>query len=106
MRILLDESVPERVGSLLQGHTWSTVQREGWAGMKNGLLLSTAAQSFDALLTADKNMAFQQNLAALPMRVVILRAASNRFDDLADVVPAALRALAALPPRTLVSVPA
>jgi len=30
MRILLDGSVPEQIGSLLIGHSWSSVRREGW----------------------------------------------------------------------------
>lgn len=104
MRILLDESVPERLGGLLHGHTWSSVRREGWAGLKNGKLLATAAATFDVLLTADKNMEFQQNLSTLPMGVVIMRARSNRVDDLAKVVPEALRAMGGMQPRTLITV--
>ena len=42
MRILLDESVPEKLGKLLVGHTYSTVQRQGWASIKNGKLLALA----------------------------------------------------------------
>lgn len=106
MRILLDESVPERLGDLLHGHAWSSVRREGWAGLKNGKLLATAAVSFELLLTADKNMEFQQNLTALPMAVVVMRARSNRVEDLTRVVPAVLLALQHLQPRTLVKVAA
>lgn len=51
MRILIDESVPEQLGTLLLGHAWSSVRREGWAGLKNGVLLASAATRFDALLT-------------------------------------------------------
>lgn len=106
MRILLDESVPERIGALLQGHTWSSVRRQGWAGLQNGKLLATAAASFDALLTADKSMEFQQNLAALPMAIVVMRANSNRVEDLSKLVPAVLQALKTLQPKTLVKVAA
>lgn len=104
MRILLDESVPEQLGELLLGHTWSSVRRERWAGLTNGVLLATAAAGFDVLLTADKNMAYQQNLAALPMAILVMRARSNRVSDLELVIPAALSALAVLVPRTLVKV--
>ncbi len=106
MRILLDESVPERLGGLFQGHTWSSVRREGWAGLKNGQLLAAAAGTFDLLLTADKNMEFQQNLATLPMSIVIVRARSNRAEHLAELVPAVLLALGMLQPRTLIKVAA
>lgn len=106
MRILLDESVPERIGFLLQEHVWSSVRRQGWAGLRNGKLLATAAANFDALLTTDKNMEFQQNLAALPMAIVVMRANSNRVEDLSKVVPSVLRALKTLQPKTLVKVAA
>ena len=53
------------------------------------------------LLTADKGMEYQQNLATLPVSILIVLARSNRIDDLAVAVPAILAALAELPPRTL-----
>jgi predicted nuclease of predicted toxin-antitoxin system len=106
MHILLDESVPEQLGALLDGHAWSSVRREGWAGLKNGVLLRTAATQFEVLLTADKSMEFQQNLATLPMAIMVMRAQSNRVSDLELVVPAVLLALKALVPKTLVKVAA
>ncbi len=45
MRILLDEDLPRRLGSLLVGHDVSTVPRCGWAGVKNGKLLALAASN-------------------------------------------------------------
>jgi len=36
MRILLDEHLPRRLAALLIRHDVSTVQRSGWAGIKNG----------------------------------------------------------------------
>lgn len=68
MRILLDESVPWRLGTLLTGHTTTTVQRRGRASIKNGQLLALAAGEFDVLLTADKGMEYQQNQTACPLR--------------------------------------
>ena len=55
MRILLDESVPGRFGSLT-GHNSIIVQRRAWASIKNGKLLALAVGEFDVLLTADKGM--------------------------------------------------
>ena len=101
MRILLDESVPSRLGLLLAGHTAITVQRRGWASVKNGKLLALAAAEFDVLLTADKGMEYQQNLVTLPISVLIVLGRSNRIEDLAAAVPAILSALMELPPRTL-----
>ncbi len=101
MRILLDESVPGRMGSFLSGHTSMTVQRRGWTSIKNGKLLALAAGEFDVLLTADKGMEYQQNLASLPVAILIVLARSNRIEDMAPAVPAILAALNELPPRTL-----
>lgn len=101
MRILLDESVPGRLGVLLTGHSVVTVQRRGWSSVKNGKLLALAAGEFDVLLTADKGMEYQQNLAALPILILIVLARSNRIEDFTAAVPAILSALADLPPRTL-----
>jgi predicted nuclease of predicted toxin-antitoxin system len=101
MRILLDESVPGRLGPLLTGHSVVTVQYRGWASIKNGKLLALAAGEFDVLLTADKGMEYQQNLATLPVSVLIVLARSNRIEDLAKAVPAILSALTELKPRTL-----
>ena len=106
MRILLDESVPSRLGSLLTGHSTITVQRKGWTSIKNGKLLMLAAGEFDVLLTADKGMEYQQNLAALPVSILIVLARSNRIEDLAAAVPIILSALVDLPPRTLQKVAA
>ena len=87
MRILLDESVPSRLGRLLSGHDAISVQRRGWAGIKNGRLLALAATEFDVLLTADKGIEYQQNLATLPIAVLIVLAHSNRMEHMAPLVP-------------------
>ena len=101
MRILLDESVPSRLLALLIGHEAVSVQRHGWTGIKNGKLLALAATEFDVLLTADRGIEFQQNLATLPIAVLIGLARSNRLQDMAPAVSNVLKARAELPPRTL-----
>lgn len=40
MKIILDESVPQKLRRLIEGgHTIITVWCEGWSGLKNGALL-------------------------------------------------------------------
>lgn len=51
MRILHEEDLQCRLAALLVGHEVSTVARRGWAGIKNGKLLSLAAAEFDVFLT-------------------------------------------------------
>lgn len=101
MRILLDESVPGRLGFRLIGHETMSVQNRGWAGIKNGKLLRLAAAEFDLLITADKGIEYQQNLATLPIAILVVLARSNRMSDLEPLVPEILRALNHVKPRTL-----
>ena len=101
MRILLDEDLPRRLGALLVGHECVTVQRAGWSGVKNGKLLALAGTKFDVFLTMDSGLEFQQNLSTLPIAVLITEAVSNRMEHLEPLVPAILKALNHLSPRTL-----
>lgn len=100
MRILLDEDLPRRVGALLACHSVSTVQGTGWAGVKNGELLALAATKFDLFLTMDRSLEFQQNLATLPIAVLVVEALSNRIEHLTPLVPSILQKLNDLSPRT------
>ena len=100
MRILLDESLPRDLASLLPGHEVHTVQTAGWSGTKNGKLLALAAARFDAFITADRNLEFQQNLERLPIAVVVLMVRRTRIQAIEPLIPALLRLLDYLPPRT------
>ena len=101
MRILLDEDLPWPLAPLLEGHETVPVQKAGWSGTKNGKLLALAATKFDVFLTMDGNLEYQQNLAALPIAVLVVEAVSNRMGDLVPLVPAILRNLEQIQPRTL-----
>jgi predicted nuclease of predicted toxin-antitoxin system len=72
MRLLLDECVPARLRRSLPSHQVSTVVQEGWSGVKNGKLLALAATGFDAFITVDKNLSYQQNTSDLPVAVLVL----------------------------------
>jgi predicted nuclease of predicted toxin-antitoxin system len=104
MRLLFDESVPNRLRHSLLGHEVRTVVEMGWSGTKNGKLLALTATQFDALVTVDKNMQYQQNLSQLPVSVVVLRAKSNELTCLLPLAPELLEVLANLQPRVVVQV--
>ena len=105
VRLLLDEQVPRVFADLLPGHEIHTVQAMGWSGLDNGELLGVAADAgFDILLTLDRGIEFQQNLAALPISVVVVKARSNRIEDLEPVAGAVLEAIDGIEPRTLVHI--
>ena len=88
MRLLLDECVPARLRKTLPSHEVSTVGLEGWSGIKNGKLLALAAAGFDALVTVDKNLPYQQNMTTLPIAVLVLDAKSNELPYLLPLLPA------------------
>ncbi len=93
MRILLDENLPVDLGALLPGHEVSNVSRLGWKGIKNGELLRRAEGRFEVLVTMDRNIEFQQNVAAFQVGVLVLVAPSNRMIHLRPLVPAILHHL-------------
>jgi hypothetical protein len=61
--------------------------RSGWSGTRNGALMRLAETSFDVFITMDRGIEYQQNLAGFKLAVILLRAASNRLDDLLPLVP-------------------
>ncbi len=93
MNILLDENLDWRLGRELVGHVTSSVPLIGWAGVKNGELLRRANAQFDVLITMDKGIYHQQNLAGLSLIIVALRAKSNRLADTRPLVANLLRIL-------------
>jgi predicted nuclease of predicted toxin-antitoxin system len=88
-KLLLDESIPRRIASKLPAHYQiETVQSLGWSGIKNGELLRRAREhGFRALITADKNIEYQQNLNVLPCPVIVLNAHRTRLKDLEPLIP-------------------
>src|SRR5579859_5501258 len=73
MLILFDHVTPRGVARSLIGHTVSTAKERGWDTLSNGELLAAAEQAgFDVLVTADKNMRYQQNLEGRRIALVIL----------------------------------
>ncbi|MBY0308177.1 MAG: hypothetical protein K2Q09_05505 [Phycisphaerales bacterium] len=76
--MLLDNCVPLRVGSLLTGHEVRHCAEQGWETLRNGELFRRAAESFAAVVTADQNIRYQSDLAALPLSVVEIRVRDTR----------------------------
>ena len=105
MRVLLDEAMPRRFGRQLTGHEVRTAPQMGWASFSNGELLRLAAAAgFDAFVTVDRNLEYQQNIARAGLGVVVLVARSNSIQDLLPLAPLVLRALETLRPGQIVRV--
>jgi hypothetical protein len=87
LRVLLDECVDVRLVASLAGVDVRTVADQGWLGISNGQLLVLAAAEFDVFVTVDRNLPFQQHLPKFDIAVILLRAKTNRLDDLVVLVP-------------------
>jgi hypothetical protein len=74
VRVLLDEQLPLDLAAMLEDHSANTVVGRGWAGVNNGDLLRRMRGEYDALLTMDQGIEFQQNIAALPFGVILVLA--------------------------------
>ena len=75
-------------------------RRGKWDG-QNGELLALASTHFDVFVTVDRNLAFQQNVDALPIAVIVLQAKSNRLADLRRLVGALCAAIDTIKRGTL-----
>ena len=75
------------------GYDVRTVPEAGWAALKNGELLARAEHEFEAFVTVDRKLPFQQDLSRFSLAVIVLRAPSNRVTDLRGLVPQLLAAL-------------
>jgi hypothetical protein len=72
MKILFDQGTPAPLRHALTGHTTRTAYEMSWTQLSNGALLRAAAAEFDALVTTDKNLRHQQNLAMTGLAILIL----------------------------------
>lgn len=68
-KLLLDECIPRKFKDHLSGHSCLTVPEAGWAGKKNGELLSLAEDAgFQVFVSLDQGIEFQQNLTGRDIR--------------------------------------
>ena len=73
MLILFDHVTPRGIAQFLPGHTVITAKGQGWDTLGNGDLLAAAERAgFDVVVTADKNMRYQQNLEGRRIALVVL----------------------------------
>jgi len=95
VKILIDNCLDTRVARLFDGHDVTHAWKQGWRDYGNGRLLAAAAAAgFEVVVTIDKNIRHQQNLATLPTSVLELDVTSSRLGDvegLAAFLGAAVR---------------
>lgn len=99
MKLILDEDLPRDLLAQFQEGVHEAVHVEdlGWKGVRNSELLSRVSGQYDVLVTGDTNMRHQQNLARYDVAVVVLQPRLKVLDQLVELVPRTLAALADAP---------
>jgi hypothetical protein len=74
MLVLFDNGTPRTLARfLIDHHTVTEARARGWEELENGELLNKAeAAGFEVLVTTDKNLGYQQNLAGRKIAIVVL----------------------------------
>ena len=99
MKILLDECVPRKLAKEFEDHTVETVRSMGWRGIKNGALLQKVTQAkFEAFITVDKNLQYQQKIVDLPFAVILLDSPLTTLVELQKTIPECLNILPEVQP--------
>lgn len=106
MRVLLDENLDHRLRrDFGPDFEVFTVEFQGWKGTRNGVLLRLAAAEFDAFVTLDRGIEYEQAWHTLNLGIVLLIAASSRYADIRPFIPLIEEALHCIEPGKLLRVP-
>lgn len=80
MQILFDHGTPAGIAAALSTHEVTEARDRGWDRISNGELLRLAEDAgFELLLTTDKRIRYQQNLASRKIAIVVLRNSTWRI---------------------------
>ena len=72
------------------------VQKAGYGGLEDGALLGQIQGRFDAFITIDGNLTYQQNLSEGHIGIIVLEAPTNAFEDIEPLIPGILKTLETL----------
>ena len=92
----MTKAFPKVIQQPLTKLSITNVEDMGWRGIKNGALLDLMAEQFQVLITADKNLPFQQNLKKRQVSAIILPA--NDVPTVVQLLPEIEQALAMIAP--------
>jgi hypothetical protein len=103
MRILLDHNTPAPLRYWLLGHQVETAYERGWSELTNGDLLRMAEEAgFDALITTDKGIRYQQNLAGRRLALVVI--STNDWTRIRKSKSVVVNAISDVSPGSLVEI--
>jgi len=94
-KVLLDENLPVKLKYRLQDVCEIyTVNDKGWNALENGELINAMQEDgFDYLLTSDKNLQYQQNLAKYSISFIVLNVTNNNYETILPLVDKIKRVL-------------
>ena len=73
MKILFDQGTPAPLRQFLPSDQVVTAAELGWSDFSNGDLISAAEKAgFDALVTTDRNLQYQQNLSTRTIAIAVV----------------------------------
>ena len=95
MKLLLDENIPFNLyKDFPLQHPAFSVNFMKWNAMTNGeLLKAMLEEGFEALVTWDRNIEYQQNFKIYPVTVFVFCTDSNEYAVLSPLVPKILQAI-------------
>lgn len=102
MKIILDENLPRALKRYLLSYQVTTVQEQGWAGLKNGELIEKIDGVYDIFITCDKNLRYQQNLSK--REIAIIELPTNRLKLLEAVIDQILEAIIKASPKAYIQI--
>jgi len=88
-KVLLDENLPLKLKFRFKDVCEIyTVNDKGWNALENGDLINAMQDDgFDYLITSDRNLQFQQNLAKYSMSFIVLNVPNNNYETILPLVP-------------------
>jgi hypothetical protein len=103
MKVLFDQGAPAPLRKALSTHDVKTALECGWDQLENGALLAAAeADGFEAFVTTDQNLRYQQNIGQRRIAIVVINTTNwPRIQPHAQLVKDALDGIA---PGALVEV--
>jgi hypothetical protein len=104
MLVLFDNGTPRTLARhLIDHHTVTEARARGWEELENGKLLTEAeAAGFEVLVTTDRNLRYQQNLAGRKIALVVL--GKGRWSVIKAHVPEIVAAINAATPGSFAEI--
>ncbi len=81
-KLLLDENLPKKLKFRFgEGYEVLTVPDLGWQSLRNGQLLQAMnLEGIEYLITADKNLSYQQNYRKWNVKLIVLDTLDNQYE--------------------------